>query len=239
MSGQNFDACLDFVRTAEGGYSDDPKDPGNWLPGEKGLKDMLVGSHYGVSASLLAAWMKPAPVTVDDMRHLDLATFDAIARSRFWNPLACSALPSGIDLMVFDFGWNRGVSTSAKILQKMVGVTPDGQIGLQTLAAITQLDAGDVLSQIDPEGLAILHERLGLPPSSGIGPEVLRALARRGNMELLMVLVLSGMQQRSYRAVTGFRRYGRGWLARTQRRTDTALAMVTAATARNARSLLA
>ncbi len=235
MTGQNFDACLDFVRTAEGGYSDDPKDTGNWLPDEKG-EDTLIGSCYGVSAPLLAAWMKPAKVTAEDMKNLDLGTFDAIARSRFWNPLSCSALPAGIDLMVFDFGWNCGVGTSAHLLQRMAGTTPDGQIGNRTLEALNQAEIDDILPQIDPDALSVLHARLGLPPSSGIGPEVRRALARRGGMTLLMVLVLSGMQEREYRARAGFRRWGKGWLARTRRRTETALAMVTAAAVRDAQT---
>ncbi|MBV1837275.1 glycoside hydrolase family 108 protein [Acetobacter estunensis] len=234
MTGQNFDACLDFVRTAEGGYSDDPKDAGNWLPDDKGGRGTLIGSCHGVSAALLAAWMKPAVPTAEDMRTLDLATFDAIARSRFWNPLGCSALPAGLDLMVFDFGWNCGLYPSASLLQRMVGTTPDGQIGPRSLAALASVTMEDLLSQLDPDGLSILHERLGLPPSSGIGPEVRRALARRDGMGLLMVLVLSGMQTRDYRSKVGFRRWGRGWLARTRRRTETALAMVSAAAVREA-----
>ncbi|NHO32682.1 glycosyl hydrolase 108 family protein [Acetobacter fallax] len=237
MTGQNFDACLDFVRTAEGGYSNDPKDTGNWLPEENGSKGALIGSCYGVSAPMLASWMQPAKITEDDMKNLDLATFDAIARSRFWNPLACSALSAGIDLMVFDFGWNCGVHLSAHLLQRMTGATPDGIIGNRTLTALSQAEIDDILPQIDPDALSVLHARLGLPPSSGIGPEVRRALARRGGMDLLMVLVLSGMQEREYRARSGFRRWGRGWLARTRRRTETALAMVTAATVREAHAV--
>ncbi|GBR03039.1 glycosyl hydrolase 108 family protein [Acetobacter oeni] len=237
MTGQNFDACLDFVRTAEGGYSDDPKDTGNWLPGEKNSKGDLIGSCYGVSAPMLASWMQPEKITADDMRNLDLGTFDAIARSRYWNPLACSVLPAGIDLMVFDFGWNCGVHVSACLLQRMTGATPDGVIGNRTLTALTQAETGEILPQIDPDALAVLHSRLGLPPSSGIGPEVTRALTRRGGLDLLMVLVLSGMQEREYRMRSGFRRWGKGWLARTRRRTETALAMVTAAAVRETQTV--
>ncbi|NHN88258.1 glycoside hydrolase family 108 protein [Acetobacter conturbans] len=233
MTGQNFDACLDFVRTAEGGYTDDPKDPGNWLQDEKGRKDVLIGSRYGVSAPMLAAWMRPKNITADTMRDLDLETFDAIARSRFWNPLACSALPAGLDLMIFDFGWNCGIQSSAALLQRMLGVTMDGIIGPHTLAALAQADVADILPQIDPDNLTLLHARLGLPPSSGIGQEVKRALARQQAMGMLLVLVLSSMQEREYRIRSGFRRWGRGWLARTKRRTETALALVTAAAGRD------
>ncbi|OUJ15042.1 glycoside hydrolase family 108 protein [Acetobacter sp. DsW_063] len=236
MTAQNFDACLDFVRTAEGGYSDDPKDPGNWLRGDKGRGDTLIGSHYGVSAMTLAAWSAPAAISADSMRALDLKTFDAIARSRYWNPLAGSALPAGVDLMTFDFGWNCGVGASATLLQRIVGAVADGRIGPKTLDGVSHIDVTDLLPQIDPDSLAALHARLGLPPSSGIGPEVRRALARPGGAEMVTVMVLGGMQQREYRSRDGFRRFGRGWLARTRRRTETALAMVSAATARGAAS---
>lgn len=236
LSGKNFDACLDFVRTAEGGYSDDPKDKGNWLPGPKGEKDTLIGSCYGVSAQQLAAWMAPSAITADSMKCLDLSTFDAIARARFWNPLVCSALPVGVDLMVFDFGWNCGVQASARLLQRMLGVLADGVIGNRTLEALAHAVPAEILPQIDPEALKILHSRLGLPPSSGIGPEVHRALTRTGGREMLMVLVLAGMQAREYQAFSGFRRWGRGWLARNRRRMETALAMVSAAASREAQS---
>lgn len=91
-----------------------------------------------------------------------------------------------------------------------------------------------ITTLIDPDNLAALHARLGLPPSSGIGPEVRRALESQQTMGLLLVLVLSGMQEREYRVRAGFRRWGRGWLARTKRRTETALALVVAARGREA-----
>ncbi|MDG6094241.1 hypothetical protein LOC54_03785 [Acetobacter sp. AN02] len=233
MTGQNFNACLDFVRTAEGGYSSDPKDPGNWITPGKGQPKQFVGSRYGVSAPVLAAWLHPQPVTADMMRTLDVDTFGAIARSRYWNPLSASAFPAGIDLMLFDFGWNCGVGSSAILLQRMVGALPDGVIGRRTLDAFDNAAPADILPQISPESLTTLHSRLGLPPSSGIGPEVQRAICRRGGLPAVMVLVLSGMQEREYRTRAGFRRYGRGWLARTRRRTETALAMVSAEAARS------
>jgi hypothetical protein len=43
------------------------------------------------------------------------------------------------------------------------------------------------------------------------------------------VIMLGQMQEQTYREMRGFRRYGRGWLARTQRRMETSLAMVAAA----------
>lgn len=110
----------------------------------------------------------------------------------------------------------------------------DGCIGPHTLAALNQMNAADLLPQIDPDNLATLHTRLGLPPSSGIGPEVKRALECRQTMTLLLVLVLAGMQEREYRVRAGFRRWGKGWLARTKRRTETALALVVAAKSREA-----
>jgi lysozyme family protein len=114
----------------------------------------------------------------------------------------------------------------------MIGVTADGIIGTRTLAALLHADVDDILPQIDPDNLALLHTRLGLPPSSGIGLEVKRALSRQNAMDTLLVLVLSGLQTRDYRIKAGFRRWGKGWLSRTKRRTDTALALVSAAAKR-------
>lgn len=45
-----FNKFLERVIEHEGGYTDNPKDPGNWTGGEVG-KGELKGSKYGLSAA--------------------------------------------------------------------------------------------------------------------------------------------------------------------------------------------
>jgi lysozyme family protein len=54
------------------------------------------------------------------------------------DPLRADALPTGVDLSVFDMGVNTGIWRSARLLQQALGFTGeevDGCMGPETLAA--------------------------------------------------------------------------------------------------------
>lgn len=59
-------------------------------------------------------------------------------RENFWEhpKLQCDKLPSGINIMVFDFAVNAGVPQAAKTLQKVLGIKQDGWIGTNTLSLV-------------------------------------------------------------------------------------------------------
>lgn len=130
----DFVGCSAFTRVEEGGYVDDPRDTGNWTGGAVG-SGVLVGSNMGVGAPALAAWMKTSSPTVDAMRKLSFSVYSAIAKAEYWNPMACDDMPGGVDLMLFDFGWNRGAGTSIRLLQRVLGVGQDGICGPKTIRA--------------------------------------------------------------------------------------------------------
>jgi lysozyme family protein len=71
-----------------------------------------------------------------EMRALTPKMVKPLYKKKFWDACKCDNLPSGIDYLVFDFAVNAGVGRSAKTLQKVVGVKPDGAIGPITLAAV-------------------------------------------------------------------------------------------------------
>ena len=126
-----FNRCMEVVFVQEGGFSDNPKDPGG-------------ATNLGITKATLEDW-RGKPVTVDDVKNLTKDEAREIYRARYWNPLDCDALPGGVDLVVFDFGVNAGPSRSAKTLQKIVGVTQDGSIGPITIAAVGALAAADLI----------------------------------------------------------------------------------------------
>jgi lysozyme family protein len=72
---------------------------------------------------------------VDDVRALTRAEASDIYRSSFWLPLMGDSIASGLDLMLFDFGVNVGVSASTRMLQRIIGVAQDGEIGPITARA--------------------------------------------------------------------------------------------------------
>lgn len=63
-------------------------------------------------------------------------------RVEYWDRLRCGSIVNQkVAQSLFDFGVNAGVATSAKLAQIVVGVTPDGQIGLKSLAAINNMES--------------------------------------------------------------------------------------------------
>ena len=137
-----FPGALAFTLSAEGGLSDDPQDPG-------GL------TNLGLTLADLTRW-DGHTASPDDVRALTPDTAAPIYRAFYWLPVGGPRLSPGVGLSVFDHGVNRGVRTSARILQRILGVEADGWIGPQTLTALTVA----AYSGIQPI-LEALHEHQG------------------------------------------------------------------------------
>ena len=109
----NFDACMAEVFKHEGGYVNDPHDPG----GE---------TNMGISKR---SYPK------ENIRGMTRARAAQIYRRDFWDKLRCDELPAGLDLVAFDAAVNSGPSRGAKWLQQALGVAVDGKVGLATIGA--------------------------------------------------------------------------------------------------------
>ncbi|TZG27586.1 glycoside hydrolase family 108 protein [Sphingomonas montanisoli] len=128
----------DFIRTWEGGLSVDPDDTGNWFY-EKGQKPVLVGSQYGVTGAALAAHRGVTRITPADMQALRIEEAVAIGVRAYYDKPDFDLLPwNQVTASLVDMGWGAGPGQAAKLLQRMVGASPDGQIGQRTAAAYHQ-----------------------------------------------------------------------------------------------------
>ena len=114
-----FALAVSGVLRAEGGYVNDPADPG----GE---------TKFGISKAAYPA-LDIAALTEDDAR--------AIYRRDYWDACRCDSLPAPLDWLVFDAAVNQGVQAAGKMLQGAVGVAVDGKIGPATVAAAKRADA--------------------------------------------------------------------------------------------------
>ena len=144
-----FDACMPFIFKAEGGYSDNPADPGG-------------PTNFGITLATLRGYEGDPNLTADDVRKLTRAVAMEIYRTAYWNRMQCGALPPGLDLEVFDFGVNSGPAESVKTLQRLVGVTQDGSVGPITLAAVAQFNVGDLIGRFAQARLAF-YQSLNMP----------------------------------------------------------------------------
>lgn len=137
----DFAACLRFTLREEGGFSDNPADPGG-------------ATQKGVTLETYTAWRhakdEPAP-TVDDLRAISDDELDAIYSVEFFNPLRCHDLPRGLDLMLFDSAVNIGPKRAAIQLQRALGFNAhdvDGWVGPKTITSATRADALTLLSTL-------------------------------------------------------------------------------------------
>lgn len=118
----DFASALAILLREEGGFVNDPADPGGM-------------TNLGVTAKTWADYTgKPATESV--MRGLTQVAVAPLYKSRYWDKIAGDQLGSGLALAVFDFAVNAGPARAAKMLQSIVGVTQDGQIGRGTLQAV-------------------------------------------------------------------------------------------------------
>jgi lysozyme family protein len=81
-----------------------------------------------------------------DIEHLRLDEATAIYRNGEWTACRCDDLPGGIDTAVFDCAVNNGIHVSGILLQRALyacghAVGVDGEIGRETIAAVTALCA--------------------------------------------------------------------------------------------------
>lgn len=130
---QNWDEAFKHILKYEGGYVNHPSDPGGM-------------TNLGVTKRVWEEWTGK-PATEADMRALTPAMVGPLYKKRYWDAVRGDDLPSGVDLCVFDCAVNAGVGRAAKLLQQVVGVTADGQIGPATLAAVTSKPADDIIEK--------------------------------------------------------------------------------------------
>ena len=117
-----FDEAFEFVFNEEGGYVNDPDDPG----GE---------TSHGISK-------KSFPHL--NIKGLTKETVKPLYRI-YWDAIKGDYLPPWLRLPVFDFGFNAGTKTAIKLLQRLADVEPDGMIGKITLAAAVTVSNSEYL----------------------------------------------------------------------------------------------
>ena len=117
----DFDKAFDRLMGNEGGYSNNPSDPG----GE---------TNWGIS--------KRSYPNVD-IKNLTSDGAKEIYMRDFWKPLADA--PFAIKYQAFDFAVNSSIQTAIRKLQAAIGVADDGHWGPLSAAALAKMDLNDVI----------------------------------------------------------------------------------------------
>jgi lysozyme family protein len=128
----DFSEYFPQLLTFEGGYVDDPADPGGAT--NKGITLATFQAH---AQSLLGI----AP-TLDNLKSLSNGQAAILYKTLYWDPLHCDAI--GLQCLaedLFDFQVNAG-DHAVLLLQTLLGppLTADGRFGADTLAALEAAD---------------------------------------------------------------------------------------------------
>ncbi|RWL45291.1 MAG: hypothetical protein EOR60_15210 [Mesorhizobium sp.] len=149
---RNFARSLALVLKSEGGWSDNPADPGG-------------ATMKGVTLANFRRYVK-ADATKADLKKITDDQVATVYRRFYWDAVAGAQLPDGVDYAVFDFAVNSGPGRAAKYLQAVVAVAQDGRIGPATLAAARAKPSGAVIDALCDARLAFLKR---LPTWSEFG----------------------------------------------------------------------
>lgn len=127
----DFDTAFTKLIGHEGGYVNDPRDPG----GE---------TKFGISKRAYPD-VNIASLTLDDAR--------AIYRRDYWDRARCDQLPPQVAFQVFDTAVNSGIGQAIRFLQRAVGVADDGQVGPLTMASVRRMDPEAVAARFNGQRL--------------------------------------------------------------------------------------
>lgn len=141
-----FDEAFDLLLGHEGGYVNNPADPGgetNWGISKRQYPDL-------------------------DIRNLTRAQAKKIYQRDYWDRLQAGALPEAIQFDLFDCAINSGLETAARLLQRAVGTAEDGMIGPLTIAAVNTLGQWEVRAKFNARRLQFMTD-LSTWPTFGRG----------------------------------------------------------------------
>ena len=152
----DFETALEIILAHEGGYVNHPNDKGG--PTKQGITQRVYDAFRAVMELPLRT-----------VRHITISEVELIYRRQYWDAIRGDELPAGIDLAVFDYAVNSGVSRGAKELQRVLKVKVDGHIGMVTIAAAKAADPAAVVKAICDRRLAFLKGLRKLWPTFGRG----------------------------------------------------------------------
>lgn len=130
MSKNNFETCIEFVLTHEGGYVDHPNDKGG-------------PTNHGISLRFLKTIHEEK--TCDDIWNLTKDEAKKIYKEYWWDKYKYHLIEDvNIAAKVLDFSINMGPKRANKLIQSTINSFPvfdldiDGVIGFKTIKAINE-----------------------------------------------------------------------------------------------------
>ena|SRR5271157_553802 len=115
----NFLIALSFTLQYEGGYSNNPDDPGG-------------PTNFGITQHVYNTYRIQKNLPIQPVKNINADEMHEIYQINYWNASNCQNLPSGVDFAVFDLAVNNGVGRAKEFLPE----------------AMTNHDVSDIIDSI-------------------------------------------------------------------------------------------
>lgn len=144
MAAASYARALALVLQSEGGYVNDPRDPGG-------------ATMKGVTQAVYDAQRRGQGLALRSVHLIGADELAAIYRRRYADAVHFDELPAGVDYAVFDPAVNSGPGRGIAWLQAAVGLKADGRMGFAVLAAARARKPASVIDAICDARLGFLH----------------------------------------------------------------------------------
>lgn len=171
MFDASFIQAMETVFEHEGGFVDDPVDPGG-------------ATNFGVSLRFLVSigeldldddgimdgdFNYDGKVDVQDIKDMDREDAMKLYHLHWWDKYGYGDLPAGIAVKVFDLAVNMGAKQAHKLLQRAcratgANLTEDGIIGPQTRFVIQGLDQWGLMTALRSEAAGFYRVLIAQKP---------------------------------------------------------------------------
>ena len=159
-----FTTALSRTLLYEGGYVNDPDDPG----GEtyKGIARNIFGKWEGWTTVDQLKRKSGFPASLDRNQELQ-ASIELFFRANFWDRIKGDDInDQDVANSIFDFAVNAGAGTSCALVQHVVEVEADGVMGKNTIGALNEREPEYIMSAFTVAKIARYLSIVNRRPSS-------------------------------------------------------------------------
>jgi peptidoglycan hydrolase-like protein with peptidoglycan-binding domain len=150
-----FSKSLEFTLPAEGGFVDNPLDPGG-------------RTNKGIIQSVYDSYRRRKGLPLNDVLNISDAEVDEIYANMYWRPAQCDLMVLPLAVVHFDTAVNFGVAGAIMFLQEALGVAADGIFGPRTMALFQTNNNIATANKIITGRIAYRHQRVAETPSQEI-----------------------------------------------------------------------